>query len=486
MAIRSAGNRIRAEHPNLKPDTIQGKINDFARDNLFGCDINDRMARVAKMNMIMHGDGHTGIVNENGLSLVNALPSKWAGKVEDGKFDIIYSNPPFAGREKDATILGDFTLGRNASNDPRSVSKEVLFIEMIIKLLRVGGRAGLVLPAGVFNNPSMKPLRGYIRKNAKITALIGLPHLAFQISGANNEGHLLFIEKVESVPADYPIFIDWAGEVGIDSVGKKTDRNALVGVVKRFNDPPKANVIKFSQLKERIDPWYYHPNYARIIKSLKQTGYTWHRIGDIFDMSSSLFRRDSVPPDETLRYVEKGDVDIERGRIISVSEQTGKAIPNRATFVLRENDILFPNIYDSMRGVAIVPQQFAGCICTNRFFVLRRKPGMILLEFIRHFFTKPEILALLKRECSGEINPGIVKPAFFDLEVPLPDIDQQKEILKGVHELQAERQRLREEIRVVNDKIEDATRASVPRTIENYQDIKIRRAEFIGDVKLVD
>jgi restriction endonuclease S subunit len=103
-----------------------------------------------------------------------------------------------------------------------------------------------------------------------------------------------------------------------------------------------------------------------------------------------------------------------------------------------------------------------------------------------HFFTKPEILALLKRECSGEINPGITKDAFFNLEVPLPEPDEQERILKGVHAIQAEKGRLYNEIDRLDGQIEEKTRASVPRTITNYEDIKIKRAEFIGDVKLRD
>ncbi|HUY14385.1 MAG TPA: N-6 DNA methylase [Terriglobia bacterium] len=486
MAIRSVSNRVKTEHPNLKPTQIQDKINYFAGSRLFGCDINDRMARVAKMNMIMHGDGHAGIVNEDGLSLRKKMPTQWTDKIEGGQFDIIYSNPPFAGREKDSEILGDFTLGRNIQNDPRSVSKEVIFIEMIANLLRKGGRAGLVLPSGVFNNPSMTRLRDYIRKHTRIVALVGLPHLAFQISGANNEGHLLFIEKVEKVPDDYPIFIDWAVEIGIDSVGRKTGRNDLLGVVKRFESPPKENVIRFSQLKERIDPWYYHPNYTRIVKRLKESGYTWYKLSDIFSISPELFNPKGILENEVLRYIEKGDVDIERGEILASSEQTAKTIPNRATFILRENDILFPNIYDSMRGGAIVPRQFDGYVCTNRFFVLRYNPQRILLEFVMHFFTKPEILVLLKRECSGEINPGITKPAFFSLEVPLPERDEQENILNGVHDIQRDKERLCSEIARLDQRIEEKTRASVPRTITNYDDIKIRRAEFIGDICLID
>jgi len=139
------------DHPNLNHEQIQGKIGYFAEHNLFGSDINDRMVRVAKMNMIMHGDGHAGIANINGLSLINDLPSRWVDELGGGQFTIVYSNPPFAGREKDDTVLKQFELGKNKSGHTTSVSKEVLFIEMIIKVLAVGGKAGLVLPAGVFN-----------------------------------------------------------------------------------------------------------------------------------------------------------------------------------------------------------------------------------------------------------------------------------------------------------------------------------------------
>lgn len=484
MAIRSFFNRLKVEHPNLKPEQIQDRIGYFAEHNLFGCDINDRMARVAKMNMIMHGDGHAGIFNANALSLVDEFPSQWKRELgENGKFTIIYSNPPFAGREKDSDVLEKFTLGKNNQGKAKSVSKEVLFIEMIIDLLEYGGKAGLVLPSGVFNNPSMKPLREYIKKHAKIIALVGLPHLAFQISGANNEGHLLFIEKVENVPSDYNIFIDWANKVGIDSIGRKTDKNDLVQVAERFHNPPSKNIIRFSQLKERIDPWYYHPNYSKIIKKLKQTNYNWYKLSDIFTLSTSLFTPSAYPEKTTLKYVEKGSVDVEKGVLLSYTEHTPKTIPGRATFVLQENDVLIPDIYDSMRGVAIVPKEFEGYICTNRFFVVRCNSERIKLEYVRHFFTKPEILALIKRECSGEINPGITKEAFFGISVPLPEIDEQSRILESVHEIESEKRRLYEEIAKLDNQIEKKVRVSVPQLIENYEDVKITRAEFIGQVK---
>ncbi len=487
MAIRNVLNRLAIEHPNLKPEQRQDRISYFAMHNLYGCDINDRMARVAKMNMIMHGDGHAGILHENGLSLASALPDQWRTELGDeGKFDIIYSNPPFAGREKDAVLLERFALGKNKQGKAKSVSKEVLFIEMIIGLLAPGGKAGLVLPAGVFNNPSMKALRDYIRQHAKIIALVGLPHLAFQISGANNEGHLLFIEKVEKVPADYTIFIDWAGEVGIDSVGHKIERNDLVDIATRFQDPPPENQIRFSALKDRIDPWFYHPNYDTLVDRLKATGRQWYRLGELLTLSPDLFSRTGHPSSTRFRYIEKGNVDLESGEILSTSEHSPSTIPSRASFILRKDDILFPNIYDSMRGVAVVPERFDGCIATNRFFVVRHNPDKIVLELVRHFFTKPEILALLKRACSGEINPGITKAAFFDVRVPLPELDEQRHILNTIHGIQEEKRQLHEAIANLDRRIDHEMRVSVPEIIANYEDIKIRRAEFIGAAYVTD
>lgn len=484
MAIRSIGERLKREHPNLSSAEIANQVRIFAENKLFGSDINDRMGRVAKMNMIMHGDGHAGIVNTNGLLTDEEAPAAWVAELQEGEVDIIYSNPPFAGREKDPAILKRFDLGTNSKGEPCSVSKEVLFIELITKLLRVGGKAGLVLPAGCFNNPSMKNLRDYIKKNVKITALVGLPHLAFQISGANNEGHLLFIEKVETVPDDYDIFIDWAADVGFDAVGRKTRRNDLGGISDRFKNPPPENTIRLSQLGDRIDPWYYHPHYKEIIARLSASGIEWVPLGEILALSNDLFNRDEYDDEEVLDYIEKGDVDIDSGRIVASSEHDPRHIPGRAKFVLKTGDVLFPNAYDCMRGVAVVPPEYSGYIGTSRFFVVRPNPQRILPEYVPYHFRRPEILALIKRECGGEINPGINWPQFAKVRVPLPSREQQESVLIGIREIEAKKYQLAGELAKLDEALDDKAATFVPNLIMNYEDVKIRRAEFIADVKL--
>ena len=74
-----------------------GRLRHLSYDCIFGTDANPRMARTAKMNMIMHGDGHGGVHHHDGLLNVNGI--------YDGRFDVILTNPPFGARvEKNAKV----------------------------------------------------------------------------------------------------------------------------------------------------------------------------------------------------------------------------------------------------------------------------------------------------------------------------------------------------------------------------------------------
>ncbi len=66
------------------------RLRTLSYDCIFGTDANPRMARTAKMNMIMHGDGHGGVHHHDGLLNVNG--------VFDERFDVILTNPPFGAR----------------------------------------------------------------------------------------------------------------------------------------------------------------------------------------------------------------------------------------------------------------------------------------------------------------------------------------------------------------------------------------------------
>ncbi len=202
---------------------------------IYGCDANDRMARTSKMNMIMHGDGHGGVHHHDGFINVNGI--------FEHRFDIVLTNPPFganvepsdevldahlppddefrrhlsdygdiyrkavdkvrAARGKPIASLFELPKGKDHGK-PGKVKTEILFIERCLSLLKPGGRLGIVLPEGVFNNPSLAYVRRFCEDRAFIRAVVSLPQETFYSSGASVKASLLFMQKyTDAEQAEY-------------------------------------------------------------------------------------------------------------------------------------------------------------------------------------------------------------------------------------------------------------------------------------------
>lgn len=217
----------------------------LSNESIYGTDANDRMARTSKMNMIMHGDGHAGVHHHNGLLNVNGI--------FEGRFHVIATNPPFG-----ATVTGDNVIlpsdykvdaqtreryrqehrqaydeavARVSANEGKpilslfklplrgkqdesdtanteerkrrdekrlkniSMKTELVFIERCLDLLAPGGRMGVVLPEGIFNNPSLQYVREFVEDRAFLRAVVSLSQDTFVSSGASVKCSILFVEK---------------------------------------------------------------------------------------------------------------------------------------------------------------------------------------------------------------------------------------------------------------------------------------------------
>ncbi|MCR4829385.1 MAG: N-6 DNA methylase [Bacteroidales bacterium] len=215
--VSDAFNKINHE---LDMGNEDGRLRRLSFDCIYGTDANPRMARTAKMNMIMHGDGHGGVHHHDGLLNVNGI---W-----ENRFDVIFTNPPFGSRiEKGMKITeaDRFTdvvkieaykqrYGKEYEEALRQVNDnvgktilslfdtgimsgltEVLFVERCIRLLRPGGRLGIVLPEGVLNNTKLQKVREYFESRAKILLIVSIPQDVFIASGATVKPSLLFFRK---------------------------------------------------------------------------------------------------------------------------------------------------------------------------------------------------------------------------------------------------------------------------------------------------
>ena len=207
---------------NAELDTSapNSRMQQLSRNCIYGTDANPRMARTSKMNMIMHGDGHGGVHHHDGLLNVNGIFEE--------RFDVILTNPPFGqnvDRHQIITEADRFTDERMRKKyrdkygeayeealkqvddhigkpllslydlGATSTLTEVLFMERCLRLLKKGGRMGIVLPEGVLNNKSLAAVREYFEGIAKLILICSIPQDVFIAAGATVKPSLVFMRK---------------------------------------------------------------------------------------------------------------------------------------------------------------------------------------------------------------------------------------------------------------------------------------------------
>jgi len=229
------------ERPELKTKSTDF-LKEYAHAYLSGIDINPDLAKVAKMHMVLHDDGHTGIFCANSLLPVNELV-RLAEKAtvprtlhpHEGQFKILMTNPPFGSKGKvtDKRILAEFQLGHKwkREDDGRWVKTnkvldgqipEILFIERSLQLLGEGGRMAIVLPDGILNNTSLRCVREFIASKARILAVVSMSVGTFIQAGVNPKTSLLFLQKLSEEKLEelkrkqYPIFMAVVEKIGYD------------------------------------------------------------------------------------------------------------------------------------------------------------------------------------------------------------------------------------------------------------------------------
>ena len=166
---------------------------DFAEKRLFGIEVNDSIARVAKMNMIIHDDGHSNVIGNDALVNFDILYNQHR-EFQKETFDLILTNPPFGAvvKKEEAPYLDNYDLG----NRKNSQKTEILFLERCFDFLKwETGELAIILPDGILNNSSLQYVRDYIEGHFQIFAVVSLPQTAFSHYGAGVKPSILFLRK---------------------------------------------------------------------------------------------------------------------------------------------------------------------------------------------------------------------------------------------------------------------------------------------------
>jgi len=222
---------------------------EYASERVFGLDFDARSVKIAKAVNLIAGDGRTNVYRANTLD-----PRNWPEDVRVGlhyrlrrfpddraqddfnqknfrhfDFDVLMTNPPFAGDIKDTRILHQFDLSKKSNGKwSEKVGRDILFIERNLEFLRPGGRMCIVLPQGRYNNTNDEYIRQFITERARILAVVGLHGNTFK-PHTGTKTSVLFLQTWNEDPKagpicplveDYPIFLATSQNGGKDNSGE--------------------------------------------------------------------------------------------------------------------------------------------------------------------------------------------------------------------------------------------------------------------------
>lgn len=231
----------------------------YAARFVFGIDFDDNMRRISQALMLIAGDGKHHIFKRNSLDA-----REWQGaESEDARvalkpllfpmnnqqdvkenqltyrylnFDILMTNPPFAGENPEQGLLRQYELAKKDGKLRNNVERHILFIERSLDAVRPGGRLAIVLPQGVLNNTNMEYIRQWLFDKARILAVVGLHGNTFK-PHTGTKTSVLFLQKWSekdsfseaSTKEDYPIFMAVSKKAGKDNSGDYVYKKDAVG-----------------------------------------------------------------------------------------------------------------------------------------------------------------------------------------------------------------------------------------------------------------
>ncbi len=197
----------------LTANGLPPNARDFAQNRAFGIDFAKKAVKIAKAINLIAGDGRAHVYKANSLA-----PFTWDDETGGGlrerllqfkdstrnreneqnfiyfDFDILMTNPPFAGTVKEREILKLYKLAEKGGKLVNKIGRHILFLERSLQFIRPGGRMAIVLPQGILNNTNAEYIRRFIMEEARILAVVGLHVNTFK-PHTGTKTSVLFLQK---------------------------------------------------------------------------------------------------------------------------------------------------------------------------------------------------------------------------------------------------------------------------------------------------
>lgn len=441
---------------------------------LFGIEANERVSRIARINMYLHGDGGSHIFHGDGLDadppILDDMSAERIAEVEDHRtkiksssYDLVLTNPPFSmaysvQNPDEERILRQLS---EASNSSPSVKSNVLFLHRYYNLLKDSGEMLIVLDDTVLNGDTHSTTRDWLLRKFILLGVHSMPYNAFFKAKANIKTSVLHLRKKASeLESQGHVFMSISNNIGHNSALRDSpERNnlndilsvyfewrrtgRLETVVKENHDPQETLecpqqiwLVKPERISsKRLDAFYYSPDLEHSVYEIEERvkrGEIEISYGKDFHLRPRLTkdRKDELRQlEENLKYIEIGDV-TRYGLVTSYTVGKLDELPTRGEYEVKEGDILFA-INTSSRGTVVrVPEELDGAICTSGFLVIvpsSKEEGHLLWYSLRSEFCRKQVFYLAQTASQPELKLSAWKNEFI---IPFPIGNKRTEALK--------------------------------------------------------
>jgi hypothetical protein len=415
---------------NLPPDLVG-----YERDPI--------VAEVAQLNCILAGLGANSIRHRDGLRVAERFERENSG------FDVVISDPP-VGKTTGST--------QESALSPRAHARktETAFVERAINLLRVGGRAVLLLPEGFFFSQDRTSFRAWLLRSVKLSAVVSLPPGAWTNARSHTQASVLVFTK-GGTDSEYPVFVADLRTIGKEQSDVVTLHTALAATQRAFarflrepdspiseeHSEPRLNLISSRLFSaERMDVAGVLLESWRQSPASLPNRYSVVKLADIAEIILGRhIRRNPVSNESAFsaNYIQAGNVRrfyIELADVPRLSlEEIGKAEAAR----LRPDDVLITSTGQYLGRAAIVDDSALPAIASNAVTVLRtRDRERVDPKFLVAFLNSPAgIEQFEQRRIKGVAQPYLRRADIEAISIPLPPLKVQQTAVAEIWNLLA-------------------------------------------------
>ena len=384
------------------------------------------IARIARINMYLHGDGGSRIYYADALDKeVKPMPGQdmevtknlreLQQAIADGlRFNAVLTNPPFSmtkelTNEQEGRVLKLYNLGKVAGTTRfrSSLRSNVMFMERYRDLLVPGGRLLTVIDDTLLASNDFSYVRDFIRENFIIRGIVSLPGDAFKRSGARVKTSVLYLERKHSPNETQPqVFVAFAENLGVDdltyrasseeiSVARQAAEQEIAKIVTNFhrylNGDPSVETVSAERVSERLDLKFVVPLQGRFVSRWRKSGIEVKRIGDVLSTVAELVKPFEHPNEEfTLLKVTYG------GLCVPVKKHKGKHIKPETMQRVHTGDLIFSNIRATDGAVGVVPPELNNAVVSGSFTVLAGNTpadAVYLWSILRTYEIRADIMS---------------------------------------------------------------------------------------------